>query len=190
MLQATIQTTLLDDVFREDPTTNSLETYIATLTGHEDALLVTSGTMGNQISLRALLTQPPHSVLLDRGSHVFGWEAGGVANLCGALCIPVTPANGHHITLQDVKREVVLGEDVHACPTRVICLENTLAGMVMPLGDCREIAEWARKQTPEIAMHCDGARLWEAVAAGAGYAKFCCSIAFNDSLTAKCGILS
>ena len=172
MLRATIQTSLLDDVFREDPTTNSLESFIASLTGHEAALLVMSGTMGNQICLRALLAQPPHSVLLDRGSHIFGWEAGGVANLCGALCIPVTPKNGHHVTLEDVKREVVLSDDVHACPTRVISLENTLAGMIMPLEDCRKIGKWAREQDPPISVHCDGARLWEAIAAGAGYVTF------------------
>lgn len=73
MLAAIQNTTLLDDVFQEDPTTNALESYIADLTGHEAALLVCSGTMGNQLALRTLLTQPPHSVLADARSHVIGW---------------------------------------------------------------------------------------------------------------------
>ena len=74
MLEAISNTTLLDDVFREDPTTNSLETYIAELTGHEASLLVLSGTMGNQLSIRTHLTQPPHSVLADARSHILGWS--------------------------------------------------------------------------------------------------------------------
>ena len=73
MLRAIQDCTLLDDVFHEDPTTNSLESYIANLTGHEAALLVCSGTMGNQLSLRTLLTQPPHAVLADSRSHIIGW---------------------------------------------------------------------------------------------------------------------
>lgn len=75
----------------------------------------------------------------------------------------VVPSNGHHLTLADVKKHAVVSEDVHACPTRVISLENTLAGEVMPLQDCREISTWARDRG--IIMHLDGARLWEAVAA-------------------------
>ena len=73
MLAAIQNCTLLDDVFHEDPTTNKLETYIADLAGHEAGLLVLSGTMGNQLSLRTLLTQPPHSVLADARSHIIGW---------------------------------------------------------------------------------------------------------------------
>lgn len=73
MLRAIHQCSLLDDVFREDPTTSSLESYIALLTGHPEALLVLSGTMGNQLALRTLLSQPPHSVLADHRSHILVW---------------------------------------------------------------------------------------------------------------------
>ena len=73
MLSATQHCTLLDDVFGEDPTTNSLESYIAELTGKEAALFVISGTMGNQLSIRTALGGPPHSVLADARSHVIGW---------------------------------------------------------------------------------------------------------------------
>ncbi|KAL8740167.1 MAG: hypothetical protein Q9190_007102 [Brigantiaea leucoxantha] len=73
MLQAIQRCTLLDDVFREDPTTNSLESYIAELTGKKAAVLVLSGTMGNQIAIRTHLTQPPHSVLADHRSHIYEW---------------------------------------------------------------------------------------------------------------------
>ena len=165
MLAATKSTTLLDDVFAEDPTTNNLQTFIASLSGHPAALLVLSGTMGNQVSLRALLTQPPHSVLCDHRAHILEWEAGGVASLSQALVHGVVPSNGHHLTLEDVKRRVVLTDDVHAAPTRVISLENTLGGEIMPLEDVKEIAAFARDH--DIKLHLDGARLWEAVAAQA-----------------------
>ncbi|KFZ08669.1 hypothetical protein V501_05855, partial [Pseudogymnoascus sp. VKM F-4519 (FW-2642)] len=166
MLTAISSATLLDDVFCEDPSTISLETRLASLTGHESALLVLSGTMGNQLALRALLTQPPHAVLCDDRAHILEWEAGGVASLSGALVQGVVAGNGRFLTLEDVKRKVVLSDDVHACPTRVISLENTLGGSIMPLDETRRISEWARENG--IFMHLDGARLWEAVVAGAG----------------------
>lgn len=65
MLEAIASTTLLDDVFQDDPTTNNLETFIAELTGKDAALLVLSGTMGNQVAIRAHLQGPPHSVVTD-----------------------------------------------------------------------------------------------------------------------------
>ncbi|KAK3079422.1 hypothetical protein LTS18_004897, partial [Coniosporium uncinatum] len=84
MLHAISSTTLLDDVFVEDPTTNDLETFVADLSGHEAALLVLSGTMGNQVALRSHLQGPPHSILCDYRAHILEWEAGGAAALCGA----------------------------------------------------------------------------------------------------------
>ena len=73
MLEAIAHTSLLDDVFQEDETTNDLQKFIARLTGHEDALLVTSGTMGNQLSIRTHLKQPPYSVVADSRSHIMQW---------------------------------------------------------------------------------------------------------------------
>lgn len=77
MLQAIQSCTLLDDVFQEDPATNDLEAYVASRTGKEAGLFVLSGTMGNQLALRTLLTQPPYSVLCDYRSHIYTSEAGG-----------------------------------------------------------------------------------------------------------------
>ena len=191
MLTSIAQTTLLDDVFVEDPTTLSLEARTAALTGHEAALLVLSGTMGNQISLRTHLLAPPHSVLCDHRAHILGWEAGGVASLSGALVKGVVPKNGHHITLEDVEANAVTSDDVHACPTKVISLENTLGGTITPLEECRRISEWAKERG--ILMHLDGARLWEACAAGAGGLEEYCacfdsvSLCFSKGLGAPIG---
>jgi threonine aldolase len=164
MLNAIIHTTLYDDVPREDPTTNALETHIASLTHHEAALLVLSGTMGNQICLKTHLSTPPHSVLCDARAHVYKYEAGGVSNLSGAMVIPVPASNGRYLTLSDIKRNVVISDDIHSCPTRVISLENTCNGLVMPLAELRRIRAFAVAQG--IKMHLDGARIWEVAATG------------------------
>jgi len=166
MLDAISNTTLQDDVFVEDTTTIDLEAHVAALAGHEAALLVMSGTMGNQVALRTHLTQPPHSVLVDIRGHIINYEAGGVSSISNAMVIPIHPANNHHLTLEDIKKHAILSDDVHACTTRVISLENTLDGVIMPLDEVRRIASFAREHG--IKFHLDGARLWEAVAADAG----------------------
>lgn len=166
MLQAIAQSSLMDDVYQEDQTTVEFEKFMANLTGKEDSLLVMSGTMGNQIALRSLLTQPPHAILCHQRSHILNSEAGGCSSLSQAHMQPCIPANGQYLTLEDVKRTVVISNNIHVSPTRVISLENTLAGVITPLDEVRRISLFARSNG--IKMHLDGARIWEAVAAGAG----------------------
>ena len=191
MLAAIQDTTLLDDVFAEDPTTNDLEEFISELTGKEAALLVLSGTMGNQVSLRAHLGGPPHSILCDYRSHIRCYEAGGASVLSGALVDAIVPKNGVYITLEDVKKHAELSDDVHACPTKVVSLENTLTGTILPLEECQRISAWAKEHG--IIMHLDGARLWEAVVAEAGTLKDYCdcfdsvSLCFSKGLGAPIG---
>ncbi|KAI9764640.1 MAG: hypothetical protein M1840_008137 [Geoglossum simile] len=166
MLTAIQNTTLLDDVFNEDPVTRALESHLAALTSHSSALFVLSGTMGNQLAFRSHLLQPPHSILCDHRAHVLAYEAGGAASLSGALIKGIAPKNGRYLTLEDIENHVVLSEDVHDCPTRVISLENTLGGSITPLAETKRISAFARQHN--LKLHLDGARLWEAVAAGAG----------------------
>lgn len=73
MLLATANCTLQDDVFKEDPTTNSLEADVADMTGMEKGLFVVSGTMGNQLCVRGALGGPPNGVVGDGRCHLFGW---------------------------------------------------------------------------------------------------------------------
>ncbi|KAI0145045.1 pyridoxal phosphate-dependent transferase [Xylariaceae sp. FL1272] len=166
MLAAIASCSLQDDVSQEDETTNDLEAYCAALTGTQSALFVLSGTMGNQLALRALLTQPPHSVLCDSRSHVFNSEAGGVALLTSAMVRPATPRNGLYLTLEDVEDHFQPAGSIIGCPTKVISLENTLHGVIAPLKEVQRISAFAKRNN--VKMHCDGARLWEAAAAGAG----------------------
>lgn len=191
MLAAIQKCSLLDDVSLEDPTTMDLERFIADLTGKEDALFVLSGTMGNQVALRSHLLAPPQAIVVDRRGHIMQYEAGGVASLSQALVQPIDPKNNRYMTLEEIQEHAVISDDVHACPTKVIELENTLNGTIMPLSEVRRISRWAHENG--IIVHLDGARLWEAVAAGAGTLKeFCAevdsvSLCFSKGLGAPIG---
>lgn len=160
MLSSLTHASLGDEVYLESTTTTSLESRLAKLFAKPAALFVLSGTMGNQLCLRSHLTQPPHSVLCDVRAHVNLYEAGGLASLSQALITAVRPSNGKWITLEDIKKEVVLGDNIHYAPTRVISLENTINGVIVPLEEIRRISEFARENG--IKVHLDGARLWNA----------------------------
>jgi len=104
---------------------------------------------------------------------------------------PIDAHNGKYITLEEIQKYAVLEDNVHYCPTAVISLENTLNGIVMPLEEVRRISKWARQNG--IIVHMDGARLWNAVAAGAGTLKEYCaevdsaSLCFSKGLGAPIG---
>lgn len=111
--------------------------------------------------------------------------------MCGALIQAVVPANGKYLTLEDIKKYAVISNDIHACPTKVLSLENTLNGIVTPLEEFQRISTWAKENG--ILMHLDGARLWEAVASGAGSLRDYCacfdsiSLCFSKGLGAPIG---
>jgi len=153
------QATRGDDVYHEDDSVNALERYVSDLTGHEEGLFCASGTMTNQLCLRAHLIQPPHSVLLDARSHVNIHECGGLAYHSQASVTPVHAQNGIYMTAEEVASNIV-GEDIHHSPTRVISIENTLNGLIMPIDEIEKISVLARSRG--IKMHVDGARLWNA----------------------------
>ncbi|RMZ85073.1 hypothetical protein DV738_g53, partial [Chaetothyriales sp. CBS 135597] len=163
MLEAIQQTSLQDDVTQEDSVTNSLEAHVAALTGKEAALLVMSGTMGNQVALRTHLTTPPYSIVCDLRSHIIAYEGGGGSLFSGAMTLTISPRNKHHVTLAEIEEHTTVSDDVHACPTTVISLENTLNGTIMPQTEIEAISRFARANG--IAMHLDGARIWEAAVA-------------------------
>ncbi|OLN88632.1 Alanine racemase TOXG [Colletotrichum chlorophyti] len=193
MLLAIAQTTLHDDVYGEDTTTSQFEQDMAKTCGHEGAAFVLSGTMANQLALRSLLQQPPHAILADASAHIIHWEAGGIAHLSGAMVQGIRPKNGLYLTLDDIKKHAVLTDDVHKCPTKVLSIENTCSGIIVPLAELQRIKKWATAH--DIAVHMDGARLWEAVSAGAGslhdFGK-CCDVLtldFSKNLGAPMGAM-
>lgn len=163
MLKAMLSASQGDAVYGEDETMVDLEAKVAKIAGKESGLFMVSGTMSNQIAIRCHLHQPPHSVLCDHRAHVYTSEAAGLAILSQAMVTPVVPSNGVYLTLEDVKSSIIDYDDDHVAPTRVISLENTLGGSIMPIEEIKRISDFARSKG--VKMHLDGARLWHASAA-------------------------
>lgn len=162
-----------DSVYKEDGMTLQLEQKMCELTGMEAALFCVSGTLSNQIGLRAHLMQPPFSILCDHRAHVFIHEAGGLATLSQAMVHPVHPENGDYLTLEDIEENWTPDDgDIHGAPTKVISLENTLHGIVTPIEEIKRISEFAKANN--LKLHLDGARLWNASAAtGVSIKEYC-----------------
>jgi threonine aldolase len=136
-----------DDVFGDDPTVQALETRMAEITGKEAALYVVSGTMGNQLAIRSQIDHGDE-VILDRQSHIYNYEAGAAAALSGAHLHPLDGPRGR------------------LSPSALLCLENThnrAGGAVVPLEALEAASDAARSLG--LAVHLDGARLWNASAA-------------------------
>ncbi|GAK66691.1 threonine aldolase [Moesziomyces antarcticus] len=163
MIRAMAEASRGDDVYGEDETTNSFQAEIAALTGKESAIFVPSGTLSNQLALRTHLHQPPHTILCDTRAHIHRYEAGGIAFHCGASTEIVAPSNGHHLRWdEDIKPNLNLSDDIHFSPTRIISLENTLNGTILPQDEIIKISTEARKLG--LIMHLDGARIWNVAA--------------------------
>lgn len=152
-----------DDVFGEDPTINRLQERVASFLGKEAALFVPSGTMSNQICIRAH-TQPGDEILCDTTCHIYTWEAGGPAALSGVTCRTIEGEHGI-LDLGQLEDKIRPAND-HYVRTRLISLENTHnrgGGRVHPLESIQSIGDWARRNG--LLMHLDGARLWNAIVA-------------------------
>lgn len=160
MLQAMVNAEVGDDVYNDDPTVHELEHKLAKLCGKEAGLFVCSGVMSNQIALRCHL-QPMQEVICDHRAHVYRSEQGGVMFHSGASILPITPEDGlNYITAKEIEPKINNRVDYHTPITRVISLENTLAGTVMPIEEIKAINQVAKKHG--IIMHLDGARIWNA----------------------------
>jgi threonine aldolase len=164
MREAMAEAEVGDDVYRDDPTVNRLEELAAEMLGKEAALFVPSGTMGNLIAL-LVHCQRGHEVIVGNQSHIYLNEAGGMSALGGIQPCPVQNQRDGTLALSDIIASIRT-EDVHHPITRLICLENTqnICGGVPLTPDytCR-VGELAREN--ELALHIDGARIFNAAAA-------------------------
>ena len=163
MRRAMAEAEVGDDVFGEDPTVRRLEERVAEILGKEAALFVPSGVMGNQIAIR-VHTRPGDEVVVAERSHVFHYEGGAPAALWGVQLRPVGGPSGV-LTADDVEDVVQGGADWEA-RTSLVCLENTVnkaGGVVVPPEAVAPVAEAARRHG--LALHLDGARLWNAAVA-------------------------
>lgn len=163
MLDAMMSAGLGDDVYAEDPTINRLQEHAAALLGKEAAIFVPTGVMSNQLCLK-VLTQPGDEVIVGRDSHIFNYETGAPALLSGVQLHTIADTAGV-MPLEDIVEAI--REDAYYLPrTAVIALEQThnrQGGAVIPLEHIAAIAETARRHG--VAMHLDGARLWNACVA-------------------------
>lgn len=162
MREAMARADVGDDVYGEDPTVNRLEATIAELTGKEAAVFVPSGTMGNQIALLCHARRGDE-VLVGEGAHLLVDETGAAAAWAGVQFQVV--GRGGLFTADELA--LALREPDDHCPTQRLCaLENPhsrAGGRVFPESEAHAIAERARAHG--LALHLDGARLWNAAVA-------------------------
>ncbi len=152
-----------DDVFGDDPTVLRLQARVAEMLGKESAIFVPSGTMSNLIGVR-LHCRPGDEILCEAGCHIYNYEQGGYAQMCGVAARAV---EGRHGVLEVAQLDdLVRPANPHFVRTRLVCLENTHnrgGGRIQPYANVEAICGWARAQG--LATHLDGARLWNAVVA-------------------------
>ncbi len=193
MRRAMAEAEVGDDVFGEDPTVNALQEKVAALLGKEKALFVPSGTMANQLSIKAH-TQPGDEVILEASAHPYNFEGGAGAMLSGVqfYCLPGVRG----ILEASQVEEAVRPLDHHFAVSRLVCLENTHnrgGGSIYPLKHIAAISKLAHSKG--LLVHLDGARLWNAsVATGlepAQYAQWAdsVSVCLSKGLGAPVGSL-
>ena len=163
MLEAMMTAKVGDDVFGEDPSINELETFSAKMFGMEAALFCPSGTMTNQIAIKCH-TQPGDEVICDESAHVYQYEGGGIASNSGAS-VKLLYGDRGRINAGQV-RFAINADDAHKANSSLVCLENTSnrGG-----GSCYDFEEIKKIQAVcnenKLAIHLDGARLWNALVA-------------------------
>lgn len=163
MKEAMMEADLGDDVFGDDPTINKLESKAAELFGHEAALFCPSGTMTNQIAIK-VHTKAPGEVICDELAHIYRYEGGGIGFNSGCSVRLIKGDRGR-FTLDQLKAEIN-PDDVHFPPTQLVSIENTCnkgGGSCWDLNQIESIADFCKKQ--QLALHLDGARLFNALAA-------------------------
>ena len=150
-----------DDVFGDDPTINQLQERVAALFGKEAAIWTPTGTMANQIAIGSLAGQG-EEIICDRGAHIVNYEGGAISALWGAQSLVVDGERGI-FGPEDVRAVLRRGDNEHFPRQRAVALENTHnrgGGSVWPIAQMRKVAALAHEAG--LAVHLDGARLWNA----------------------------
>ena len=197
MRAAIAQAEVGDDVLGDDPTVRALEERVAALLGKEAALFTPSGTMANQLAL-GVLCGPGDELICERGSHVVNYEGGAVSALWGAQSTVLDGTRGLFTVeqLESVLRPPGHHDDPHAPRQTVLALEDTHnrgGGAVWPIAQLEAVA--ARARRAGLAVHLDGARLWNAhVRTGVPLPRLCAvadtvSVCLSKGLGAPAGSL-
>jgi len=158
MRRAMAEAEVGDDVYGEDPTVNRLEALAAELTGHGAALFAASGTQSNLLALLSHCGRGDEYIA-GQEAHCYRYEGGGGAVLGGIQPQPLDFEPDGTLDLDRVAR-AVKPDDPHFARTRLLCLENTQAGTVLPLPYLERARAFTRERG--LALHLDGARLCNA----------------------------
>jgi len=158
MRRAMYAAELGDDVYGEDPTVNRLQELIAGMAGKEAALFVPSGTQGNLLAILSHC-QRGEEYIAGQQAHCYCYEAGGAAVFGGVQPQPIDFEENGSLDLQKVAAAIKPLDD-HFAVTRLLCLENTRGGKVLPLDYQANAAIFAREHG--LQLHLDGARVFNA----------------------------
>ena len=158
MREAMMAAELGDDVYGEDPTVNRLEAWLANELGFAAALFVPTGTMSNLLGLMAHCERGDEYIV-GQQAHTYKYEGGGAAVLGS---IQPQPLDGEADGSLDLARveAAIKQDDFHFARTRLLALENTMQGKVLPLAYLAAARELTRRRG--LALHLDGARLYNA----------------------------
>lgn len=152
-----------DDVFGDDPSVNALQARIAAITGKEAALFMPSGTQSNLCGILAHC-QRGDEYIVGQNAHTYRYEGGGAAVFGSVQPQPLTQDAQGRMALADIAA-AIKPDDPHFARTRLLCLENTWNGQVMPDDYLRSATRLARDHG--LATHLDGARVFNAAVASA-----------------------
>ena len=158
MREAMLDAPVGDDVYGEDPTVNALQDHAAAMLGFEAALYGVSGTQTNLLGLMANC-QRGEEVIVGQTAHIYRWEAGGMAVLGSIQPQPLEQRADGTIDLTAIEA-AIKPDDAHYAVTRLIALENTWGGKVLPADYMRNVKALANKRG--LRTHLDGARLFNA----------------------------
>ena len=164
MREAMMAAPLGDDVFGDDPSVNALQEKIAALTGKEAALFMASGTQSNLCAMLAHCERGDEYIV-GQNAHTYRYEGGGAAVLGSIQPQPLAQNATGQMQLADIAA-AIKPDDPHFARTRLLCLENTWNGHPMPAEYLDQATALAR--THRLAVHLDGARVFNAAVAAAG----------------------
>ena len=179
MLDEIVKAQVGDDEYGEDPTVNELEEFCAELLGFESGLFVSSGTMGNQISLLNH-TNPGEEVITSPDSHIKNYEHGASSFLSRIQFRDVKNIDG--VLEEDDLKQIIEDSKIHKPKITLISIENThlaSGGSIVPYDKIMSISSIAKENN--LKLHIDGARIWHAILEedkGYDYGNFCDSLTF------------
>jgi threonine aldolase len=147
-----------DDVYGDDPSVNRLEAFAADMLGYEAAVFGTSGTQTNLMGLLAHCERGEEAIVGQQW-HTYRWEAGGMAVLGSIQPQPLEHAPDGTIPLAAIEG-AIKPDDPHYARTRLVCMENTTGGRMLPMDYLRDVRALTTRRG--LATHLDGARLFNA----------------------------